>query len=106
MKRPHKQGRAVLGMTTGRWRVQYVTDKGRSVALENLFLCKNCEVLEGPEGKRARRAKGERGDGGDADTVCTVEGAHAGDAFVTSVVRQFCPSSVVSSAVPRARRPL
>ena len=54
MKRPHKQGRAVLGMTTGRWRVQYVTDKGRSVALENLFLCKNCEVLEGPEGKRAR----------------------------------------------------
>ena len=30
----------------GRWGVKYLTDKGRAMALEMLYLCKTCDVLE------------------------------------------------------------
>ena len=30
----------------GRWSVRYVTDSGKSLTLDQLFLCKNCEVVE------------------------------------------------------------
>ena len=29
-----------------RWGVKYLTDKGRAMALEMLYLCKNCDVPE------------------------------------------------------------
>lgn len=28
------------------WGVKYLTDKGRAMALEKMYLCKNCDVLE------------------------------------------------------------
>jgi len=27
------------------WDVRYVTDKGKALTLERLFLCKNCDVM-------------------------------------------------------------
>jgi hypothetical protein len=33
-------------MIEDKWGVWYLTDKGRPMVLEKLFLCNNCEVLE------------------------------------------------------------